>query len=259
MSGIKDNFYAGTSNVVVPAPNKLVYPEAFKNKSRLTYYSSLFNSVEINSTFYKLPLPRTIERWVDETEDNFRFTFKIWQEITHTKGKPFLNVDLERFIQVIDHAQHKKGALLIQFPPSVICSPVLLHRLLTEIKLLDPDMQWPVAVEFRHRSWYTEEIYEMLEQHGAAMVWHDLPASAAPMQASVVNLIYLRFHGPEAGYRGSYTDDFLSEYATYITNWLAEGKTVYAYFNNTVGAAVQNLISLNKFVNSHFSQLLCNN
>jgi len=251
MSNKKSNFYAGTSNVVVPAPNKQAYLETFKDKSRLTYYSSLFNSVEINSTFYKLPLARTIERWVNETEDDFKFTFKLWQGITHTKGNPFLSEDLERFIYTINHAQHKKGALLIQFPPSVNFNPVLLHRLLTEIKLYIADTQWPVAVEFRHRSWYTDQTYEMLEQHGAAMVWHDLPASAAPMQDSDVDFVYLRFHGPEGGYRGSYADDFLSEYATYVTDWLADGKSVYAYFNNTMGAAVQNLITFNKFVNSN--------
>ncbi|WP_342646067.1 DUF72 domain-containing protein [Mucilaginibacter sp. CSA2-8R] len=250
MSNNKGNFYSGTSNVVLPVPNKQAYPEAFKDKSRLTYYSSLFNSVEINSTFYKLPLARTVERWTQETEDNFRFTFKLWQGITHTKGDPFLSEDLARFIHIINYAQNKKGALLIQFPPSVSRNPILLHRLLTEIKLAAPDAQWPIAIEFRHRSWYTDQIYEMLEQHGAAMVWHDLPASAAPIQVSNVDLIYLRFHGPEGGYRGSYTDDFLSEYATYITDWLSEGKTVYTYFNNTMGAAVQNLVTLNKLVNS---------
>jgi uncharacterized protein YecE (DUF72 family) len=251
MSKNKANFYAGTSNVVVPVPNKQAYPEAFKDKSRLTYYSSLFNSVEINSTFYKIPLARTMERWAIETEEDFRFTFKLWQGITHTKGNPFLTEDVARFIKIINYAQNKKGALLIQFPPSVNYSPTLLHRLLTEIQLIDPGNQWPVAVEFRHRSWYTDQIYEMLEQHQAAMVWHDLPASAAPMQESSVDFIYLRFHGPEGGYRGSYTDDFLSEYATYITDWLAEGKTVYAYFNNTMGAAVQNLTKLNGFVNNY--------
>lgn len=249
---IKSNFYAGTSNVVLPVPNKQAYPEAFKDKSRLTYYSSLFNSVEINSTFYKLPMPRTIERWVNETDDDFKFTFKLWQGITHTKGESFLNEDISRFIHTINHAQSKKGALLIQFPPSVSCNPILLHRLLTEIKWADPDTQWPLAVEFRHRSWYTNTINEMLEQHGAAMVWHDLPASAAPIPASDVSFIYLRFHGPEGGYRGSYTDSFLNEYASYITDWLDEGKTVYAYFNNTMGAAVQNLTTLNQLVNSHF-------
>lgn len=248
---LSQKFYSGTSNVVLPAQNKQAFPDEFKDKSRLNYYSSLFNTVEINSTFYKLPLARTIERWVNETEDEFKFTFKLWQGITHTKGNAFLSEDLERFIYIINHAQHKKGALLIQFPPNVSCNPMLLHRLLTEIKLLDPDAQWQVAIEFRHRSWYADQIYEMLELYGVAMVWHDLPASAAPMQESDVDFIYLRFHGPEGGYRGSYADDFLNEYATYITDWLADGKTVYAYFNNTVGAAVQNLITLNKFVNSY--------
>jgi uncharacterized protein YecE (DUF72 family) len=80
------------------------------------------------------------------------------------------------------------------------------------------------------------------------MVQHDLPASAAPIMETEAGFIYLRFHGPNGGYRGSYTDDFLQEYAYYINDWLADGKTVYAYFNNTMGAAVHNLATLNSMV-----------
>jgi uncharacterized protein YecE (DUF72 family) len=247
---LQDRFYAGTSNVVLPVANKLAFPDEFKDKSRLTYYSSLFNSVEVNSTFYKLPLARTIEKWSNEADSDFKFTFKLWQEITHTKGRPFEAEHITRFMHIINHAQSKKGSLLIQFPPSVTLNPVMLQRMLSEVDLGNTGKGWQVAVEFRHKSWYTDVVYELLDQNNAAMVWHDLPASAAPMPDSDINFVYLRFHGPESGYRGSYNDDFLSEYASYITDWLAENKTVYAYFNNTMGAAVQNLITLNSFVSS---------
>jgi uncharacterized protein YecE (DUF72 family) len=80
------------------------------------------------------------------------------------------------------------------------------------------------------------------------MVIHDLPASAAPQEPPGLYFVYLRFHGPNGGHRGSYPDDFLTEYAQYIRQWLTEGKRIYAYFNNTMGAAVHNLATLNQLV-----------
>src|SRR4051812_48059362 len=79
-------FYCGTSNVELPVPNKTFFPPEFQEKSRLCYYSSLFNTVEINSSFYRIPLPRTVEKWSSEVTDDFLFTFKLWREITHGKG-----------------------------------------------------------------------------------------------------------------------------------------------------------------------------
>ena len=244
----KGQFFSGTSNIELPVRNKLAFPPEFQDKSRLTYYASLFNSVEINSTFYKLPLPKTLTRWAAEVPKDFQFTFKLWQEITHLKGQRFNTEQVARFMNIINHASSNRGCLLVQFPPSVVFNPVLLHELLTEIRLGSIDEPWQVAVEFRHKSWYQDASYELLDQHGASMVLHDLPASAAPMLIGEANFIYLRFHGPDGGYRGSYDDEFLSEYASYVKEWMQDGKTVYAYFNNTIGGAVQNLITFNKYV-----------
>lgn len=73
-----------------------------------------------------------------------------------------------------------------------------------------------------------------------------MPLSAIPMIEQKTGFIYLRFHGPNDGYPESYSEDFLSEYSYYIKEWISEGKNVYAYFNNTMGDALNNLISLNK-------------
>ncbi|WP_462267991.1 DUF72 domain-containing protein [Mucilaginibacter sp.] len=241
-------FFSGTSNIVVPAKNKQAYPSDFQDKSRLTYYGSLFNSVEVNSTFYKLPMAKTVAKWAGEVPNDFRFTFKLWQEITHQKGFNFDPDLIPQFISVINQAGPKKGCLLVQLPPSTALNPPRLHDLLSEINQANEARQWKIAVEFRNRSWYQEEVYELLDQHRAAMVWHDLPASAAPMPDSDTDFIYLRFHGPQGGYRGSYSDDFLYEYAQYIREWMQDGKEVYAYFNNTMGEAVKNLMTLNRMV-----------
>jgi uncharacterized protein YecE (DUF72 family) len=249
MTNIRDSaFYSGTSNVELPVPNKAAFPPAFQDKSRLAYYGSLFNSVEINSSFYKLPLPKTVARWVSEVPAGFKFTFKLWQQITHTKGSAFNPEHVERFMQVVNAAGTAGGCILVQFPPSVVFSPAMLSSLLTHINLFNNFNQWHIAVEFRHRSWYRDITYDLLNQHKAAIVYQDLPASAAPLQPLDAAVVYLRFHGPNGGYRGSYDDEFLYEYAGYVHEWLADGKMVFAYFNNTAGGAVQNLIMFNRFV-----------
>src|SRR5205823_6010626 len=113
---------------------------------------SLFNSVEVNSTFYKLPMAKTVAKWATEVPNHFRFTFKLWQEITHQKGLNFDPDLIHRFMQVIDQAGDKKGCLLIQFPPSTSINLHQLHILLQEISQADPGHVWKIAVEFRNRS-----------------------------------------------------------------------------------------------------------
>ena len=242
------NFYSGTSNIVLPVPNKSLFPEQYQDKTRLTYYASLFNSLEVNSSFYKIPMARTVEKWASEVPDDFRFTFKLWQGITHNKKLAFNPEDIARFFQVISAAGDKKGCLLVQFPPGTAYHPERLENLLVHLQNADPGNAWKITLEFRHKSWYNDTIYELLTNYGMGVVIHDLPASASPLTETNAPFVYLRFHGPEGGYRGSYADDVLSEYASYIKEWQADGKTVFVYFNNTMGAAVHNLITLNELV-----------
>jgi len=242
-------FYSGTSGMVLPVPNKSFYPPEFQQKSRLTYYSSLFNSLEVNSSFYKVPMASTVAKWSAEVPADFRFTYKLWRDITHNKGLVFNVADVTRFMQVIDNAGDKKGCLLVQFPPSTtIAEKPQLQNLLSVIA--DNNTGWALAVEFRHRSWYDEPVYDLLQQYNAAFVNHDMPASASPLTLLSDEFVYLRFHGPNGGYRGSYDDALLSEYASYITEWQAEGRDIYVYFNNTMGDALNNLNTLNNFVRS---------
>src|ERR1700742_2047581 len=102
-------FYTGTSGLALPVPNKQFYPEAFKGKSRLSYYASLFNSIEINSSFYKTPIASTVRRWVQEVPEDFRFTFKLSKAVTHNKPMAFDDAVLEKFMEAIDEAGAKKG------------------------------------------------------------------------------------------------------------------------------------------------------
>jgi len=245
-------FRSGTSNIVLTEPNKRSFPTEFQSKSRLSYYGSLFNSLEVNSTFYKLPMPSTIEKWATDVPKTFQFSFKLWKGITHVKDICFLSADLVNFIHTIDAAGTKKGCLLIQLPPgSGEKDTPQLERLLEEIAAADPGRNWKIAVEFRHRSWYTEQVYSLLDDHHASLVLHDMPVSGTHRLNEKAPFVYLRFHGPKGDYKGSYSEPFLYDHAQQIRQWLSEEKEVYAYFNNTAeGDAPKDLMILNKFVAS---------
>lgn len=247
---IKNNFYSGSSGLNLPVPRSQ-YPPDFQGKSRLNYYAFLFNSIEINSIFYKLPRSTTVVNWAESVPDNFRFTFKVSKTITHVKGLDFTVKDVKDFVQVAENIGNKKGCLLAQFPPSLKIEKLdALHNLLEAIGEATHDKGWKIAFEFRDKSWYEREVYELLDEFNVSLVIQDIAASATPMNVVIGSFIYLRFHGPEPRYRGSYSYKFLSGYAKKIKHWMKQGKTVYVYFNNTMGDAINNLQTLNKFVQS---------
>jgi uncharacterized protein YecE (DUF72 family) len=242
------NYYSGLSGIELPVP-KYQFPPEHQNSSRLTYYSTIFNSIEINSSFYKIPMTSTISRWVSSVPEHFKFTFKLFREITHVKDLNFDNSHIEKFIRTMSEAGSKKGCLLVQFPPSLKNHHIhQLDALLNDIKIADPAEEWNVAVEFRDQGWYNEDVFAMLESYNIALVIHDIPKSAAPLRLTSSDFIYVRFHGPTGNYSGSYGNAFLQEYAAYIREWLDDGKKVYVYFNNTKGDAYNNLRTLNSFV-----------
>jgi uncharacterized protein YecE (DUF72 family) len=241
-------FYSGTSNIELIEKNKQAFPPEFRSKSRLAYYSSLFNSVEINSTFYKLPLPATLEKWSAEVPEGFRFTLKLWREITHAQNFAFTTEQVARFMRLADHIGSKKGALLVQLPAGIRSTHIgRLEDLLKTLQRLNTDNAWQIAVELRHISWYTPQIHALLDGLGAALVGHDKPFLDEEHFYERGPFIYLRFHGPNGDYKGSYSDAILRETAGHIGAWLARGKNVYAYFNNTMeGDAPRNLMTMNR-------------
>lgn len=246
---ILSNYYTGTSGLLLPVRNKLFYPEEFKDKSRLCFYGSLMNSIEINSSFYKVPMASTVGKWAGDVPEDFRFSFKLHQGITHNKGLAFDPEAVKRFMDVIDLAGDKKGCLLVQFPPSMRIGELRqLALLMAVLSDSDPDQQWNIAMEFRHVSLYHDDVYRLLEDYGIGMVIQDKPPAVTPMLETAMSFIYLRFHGPGGSYQGSYEGDLLYEYASYISDWIQEGKTVYTYFNNTMGAAIENLFTLRSMV-----------
>lgn len=238
----------GTSGIVVPG-SKQSFPAEFQLKSRLNYYASLFNTLEVNSTFHKIPLQSTLEKWSQDVPENFQFTVKLWREITHVK-QLIINLDnIDTFFGVVNNIGNKKGCLLVQFPGSITAEfSTQVEQILRRLQQSDNENQWRKAIEFRSVTWYNNRTYELLDKFNYVMVLHDMPKSKNLEINQQSQFIYFRFHGPKGDYRGSYTDEFLEEQAEKIRSSLSEGKDVYAYFNNTMGNAFENAMSLKAMV-----------
>src|SRR6478736_88897 len=186
----------GISNGDIPG-NKSTFPSEYQLKSRLHYYSRLFNTIEVNSCFYKTPLRSTFEKWVADVPEDFQFSLKLSKAITHDAA---LSADIsctENFLQVASGTGHKKGCLLIQFPGKInIEHFTQVERLLEHIRIHDPSSEWRKAVEFRHESWYIGETTELLDEFDATMVIHDFSKAKLAATSCKANFVYMRFHGP---------------------------------------------------------------
>ena len=240
----KGGLYIGTSNVVLPG-KKSTFPKAFKIKSRLNYYSSLFTSVEVNSSFYKVPMYSTCEKWANDVGDDFRFTIKLWKQISHVKELVFNVTDIDLFLKRTEAFRDKKGCLLLQFPGKITFDYFnKVEEILSFISQSAFAFDWQKAVEFRDASWYTGEAFEMLDEYNASMVLHDNPKAKSEVLNKKAGVLYLRFHGPNGDYRDSYSLGFSKDRTELIKEWRKKGKDVYAYFNNTAGDAFINARTL---------------
>src|SRR5687768_14718612 len=105
---MQENFYAGLSGIELPIP-KYEFPPEFQKTSRLTYYATFFNSIEVNSSFYKIPMKATVVRWASSVPANFKFTFKLFKEITHIKELAFDVSYVAEFLEIISNVGEKKG------------------------------------------------------------------------------------------------------------------------------------------------------
>lgn len=230
----------GTSGIVVPGA-KRDYPPEFQSGSQLHYYGSLFNTLEINTSFYKIPMPKTFAKWAEEVPDDFLFTVKLWRGITHAKKLDFSPADIDVFMNAANQLGEKKGCILIQFPASITIAYLSqVEAILQRLDQLNDDKAWRVAIEFRHVSWYQSAAYDMFEKYNAALVFHDMPNSKTPFDYLAAEHVYCRFHGPTGKYNGSYSPEFIQNIAENITSWSAQKKMVYVYFNNTMEGALEN-------------------
>lgn len=246
MEALRPLLRIGTSGIVLPG-SKETFPAEFKTTSRLSYYSFLFNSLEINSTFHKLPRQVTFTRWSQEASEDFVFTIKLWKQITHQKGLRFRSKHVATFMEGIEHIGKKKGCILVQLPGSIKIDRIeRVKKLLLQLNKMNVKSKWKICIEFRDESWYNVQAIRLLNKLKIGRVWHDMPKSQPPEIDIGVDVIYLRFHGPTGNYRGSYAEEFLHCQAALIKELVRKKKAVFVYFNNTMGAAFDNAMFLQK-------------
>src|SRR5690606_3365606 len=170
----------GTSGIVLPGP-KATFHEVFRAGSRLHYYASLFNTLEINSSFYKVPLAATFEKWAAEVPEDFKFTVKLWRGITHSRHLVYAPDDIDSFMHAADRLGTKRGCLLIQFPASITAAYIKdVERILARLKELDAAGAWHFAAEVRHNRWYENTASNQFEKYKAVLDVHDMPESKTP-------------------------------------------------------------------------------
>jgi uncharacterized protein YecE (DUF72 family) len=165
------------------------YPKGLESKNYLEYYGKVFDYVEIESSFYRIPNSSTISRWSEITPDNFRFTAKFPQRITHVKRLGGVESDMEYFHKAMAPLAGKLGCLLIQLPPSMT-----MKEGLKKVRNLPFDKRFRYAIEARHKSWFDEEVYSFLRKHDICLAWSQLEDIRTPTVVTT-DFIYLRLMG----------------------------------------------------------------
>ncbi|HEU5360670.1 MAG TPA: DUF72 domain-containing protein [Candidatus Deferrimicrobiaceae bacterium] len=206
---------------------EVFYPGDVRSNEWLRYYSNVFSTVELNVTFYRLPLPQTFDRWHEETPPGFRFAVKGSRLITHLKKLQDPEEALALFFERVLRLREKLAVILWQFPPSF---RVDLLRLKDFLGMLESS---PVrnAFEFRNESWITEGVEAVLGRYGAAFCLADRPEFLDDLPATA-DFVYLRRHGAEGSYAGRYSRKALEKDAKRIRSFLKGGRDVFVYFNN---------------------------
>ena len=219
--------FVGTSGWIYKGWAGTFYPADRKKGAELEYYATRFNTVEINATFYRLPLPTMVKGWHERSPGNFIFAVKGSRFITQMKK---LNVERQSIKVFFDRAKllkEKCGPILWQLPPNFGFNPERLEHFLKIVP-----KKYHHAVEFRHPSWYEhEETFEILRKHSAAHV--SVSSLRMPMNLNVTaDFIYIRFHGLEHGAAHDYTQTELQPWADHCRRCVDNGIGVFAYFNN---------------------------
>jgi uncharacterized protein YecE (DUF72 family) len=221
----------------------LFYPERLPVKRWFAHYAKVFDTVEINAGFYRLPKPETYDAWRGQAPEGFRYAVKANKYVTQARKLKDCAEPLERVLTPMRRLGETLGPVLYQLPPQFRLN---CERLAEFMALLPSDLIH--VFEFRHPSWYTDEIFALLEAHGASFCAHDMPGSATPRVATGP-IAYLRFHGGEGKYWGRYSDERLASWAELILGQSRAGRQVWAYFNTDAEAhAVQDALTLRGMV-----------
>ncbi|AKD05175.1 DUF72 domain-containing protein [Pontibacter korlensis] len=219
------------------------YPQGMRQQEFTSYYTRFFKTVEVNNSFYKLPSAETFASWRQAVPDDFIFSVKASRYITHMKKLLDPQEGLSRFFGNADGLEHKLGPVLFQLPPGWKSNP---GRLSDFMSLLPPYYKY--TFEFRHPSWYNDEILGLLRKHNAAFCIYELDGHVSPLHITA-DFVYVRLHGPEGKYAGSYSESALQWWAEQCRQWQRQSLEVYVYFDNDqLGYAAFNALRLQEIL-----------
>lgn len=175
------NLRTGTSGFSYVPWKGPFYPEDLPTKRMLAYYASKLPSVEINNTFYRMPTTKLLSQWASQVADGFCFVLKAPMRITHRKRLKECGEDLRFFVETAGSLGARLGPTLVQLPPNMKKD---LGRLQDFLSLLPTG--WRAAFEFRHQSWFDEDVFSLLRQHDAPLVMAETDAEESPLEVPFV-------------------------------------------------------------------------
>jgi uncharacterized protein YecE (DUF72 family) len=241
---VKSRVRIGTAGWTIPKAHAgMVGAEG----SHLERYAQSLPCVEINSTFYRLPRPATLQRWVTTTPQDFRFAVKAPKAITHERMLQRCGAELSTFFSALSPLAEKLGAVLIQLPPKLAFDEGTAHEFFTTLRELHAG---PVALEPRHESWFTRPVDQLLRSFEVARAMADPPAgsAAAAKPGGFSGLRYFRVHGSPRKYWSAYEEVFLRELAAEAARGKAE--TCVIFDNTAQGHALGNALRLKELMNA---------
>ncbi|AQS87548.1 hypothetical protein AA101099_2829 [Neoasaia chiangmaiensis NBRC 101099] len=221
----------------VPPHHRDLFPVS---GSHLARYATLFDAVEINTSFYRPHRRATYERWAETVPPGFRFAVKVPQAWTHVARLAVEARDMADFVAAVDGLGEKRGPLLVQLPPSLSFEDALAAEFFAKFRTI---IAGPIVCEPRHASWFTSEAAALLARHHVARVMADpLPVPEAAQPGGWDGFVYRRLHGSPEIYYSAYGEEYLGNLArqireTPVAQWCV--------FDNTArGAAAANALSL---------------
>lgn len=215
--------WVGTSGYNYPEWRGSFYPEKFPTAKMLPYYAARFSTVEVNYTFYRMPNAKTIANWNAETPAGFVFTLKASRKITHDARLKDVDENLRYFLDTAGALGSKLGPILFQLPPYFRKNPDHLDRLKGVLALL-PDGLRPVF-EFRHESWFGDEVYDALKSRNAALCIADNENGTTP-EVATADFGYFRLRDE------GYTSDDLRKWAETVRRLGAGWRDAFIYFKH---------------------------
>jgi uncharacterized protein YecE (DUF72 family) len=204
-----------------------VYPKGCPPSRWLQHYATLFDTVEVNSTFYRLARRDAVARWVEQVPDGFVFAVKGSRYLTHMKRLTDMPQGVQRFYERIEPLTrtHHMGPVLWQLPGTFQRDD---ERLASAIDALPPGRH---TFEFRHPSWFVRDVYALLEERGVALAIGDDPRRPFQTDEVTADFTFVRYHYGHRGRNGNYSKSELEEQAKRLKK-LARKADVFAYFNN---------------------------